>query len=341
MSTEFLQTLWFLLIAVLWMGFFFLEGFDFGVGMLVPFFSKKDEERRATINTIGPHWDGNEVWLIVAGGATFAAFPHWYATLFSGFYLALFLMLLGLIVRGVAIEFRSKGAHPRWRSVWDWCMATGSLLTAFLLGVAFANLAKGVPIDAQMVYTGNLLTLLNPYGLLGGLVVVSIFLFHGANFLSLKLAGDLHRRAQDLASKLWLAALVLLTLWIVATYLTTDLYSQRGIASIVVMLFMILALVLAGILGRRRRDGWAFVIAGLVVVLIPATVFLIMFPRVMISSTDPAYSLTIYNASSSPYTLRIMSIVALIFVPIVLAYQIWSYRIFRQRIKAEPESLTY
>ncbi|MGQ9598381.1 MAG: cytochrome d ubiquinol oxidase subunit II [Anaerolineae bacterium] len=341
MSTEFLQTLWFLLIAILWIGFFFLEGFDFGVGMLLPFFSKKDEERRAVINTIGPHWDGNEVWLIVAGGATFAAFPHWYATLFSGFYLALFLMLLGLIVRGVSIEFRSKVAHPRWRSVWDWGMGVGSLLTSFLLGVAFANLARGVPIDARMMYTGDLLTLLNPYGLLGGLVVVATFLFHGANFLSLKLADDLHRRAQDLSGRIWPVTVVLVAAWIIATYLATDLYPRLGVGSVIVGLVTILALVLAGILSRQRRDGWAFVVAGLVIILIPAIVFLIMFPRVMISSTDPAYSLTIYNASSSPYTLRIMSIVALIFVPIVLAYQIWSYRIFRQRIKAEPKSLTY
>ncbi len=341
MSTEFLQTLWFILIAVLWIGFYFLEGFDFGVGMLLPFLGKRDRERRAIINTIGPHWDGNEVWLIVAGGATFAAFPDWYATLFSGFYAALFLLLLGLIVRGVAFEFRSKDAHPRWRSLWDWCIFVGSLLPALLLGVAFANLARGVPIDANKVYTGNLLTLLNPYGLLGGVAVVAVFLLHGANFLSLKLAGDLHERAHNLTRKLWPAAAVLVALLMIATYFATDLYARLGIASALLPLAAVVALVLDGALIGRRREGWAFVMGGLAVILVPATYFVTMFPRVMISSTNPAYSLTIYNASSSPYTLKVMSIVALILVPVVLAYQIWSYWVFRQRIKADPQSLTY
>ena len=195
MSHESLQTLWFILIAVLWIGFYFLEGFDFGVGMLLPFLGKKDEERRAIINTIGPSWDGNEVWLLTAGGATFAAFPHWYATMFSGFYLAFFLLLVGLIVRGISFEYRSKDANPRWRTTFDWMIAVGSFVASLLFGTAFANLARGLPIDQNMMFTGNLFTLLNPYGLIGGLTMVTVFLLHGANFLALKLDGDMRQRA--------------------------------------------------------------------------------------------------------------------------------------------------
>jgi cytochrome d ubiquinol oxidase subunit II len=341
MSTEFLQTLWFILIAILWIGFFFLEGFDFGVGMLMPFLGKKDLERRTILNTIGPHWDGNEVWLILAGGATFAAFPDWYATMFSGFYPALFLLLLGLILRGVAFEFRSKDAHPAWRTLWDWCIFVGSLVPALLLGVAFANMAKGVPIDADKMYTGNLLTLLNFYGLLGGLTVVSVFLLHGANFLCLKLTGDLQERARRLTRWLWPVSVLLVVALMIVTFVVTDLYARLGIASIIVPLAAIVTLLLAGYLAARKREGWAFVLGALTIVLILITFFLTMFPRVMISSTNPDYSLTIYNASSSPYTLKLMSIVAFIFIPIVLAYQIWSYWVFRERVKAEPKSLTY
>jgi cytochrome d ubiquinol oxidase subunit II len=341
MSTEVLQTLWFILIAILWSGFFFLEGFDFGVGMLMPFLGKADVERRAIINTIGPHWDGNEVWLILAGGATFAAFPDWYATLFSGFYPALFLLLLGLILRGVAFEFRSKDAHPAWRRLWDVCIFIGSLVPALLFGVAFANLTRGVPIDADKMYTGNLLTLLNLYGLLGGLAFVAVFLLHGANFLSLKLTGDLHERARKLARMLWPVAFVLLAALMIATLLVTDLYARLGLVSILFPLAALVTMLLAGYATTKTREGWAFVLVALTIVLTLGTIFVTMFPRLMISSTNPDYSLTIYNASSTPYTLQIMSIVALIFVPVVLAYQIWSYWVFRQRVKAEPESLTY
>src|SRR5574339_247580 len=203
MSYEFLQTLWFILIAVLWIGFYFLEGFDFGVWMLLPFLGKKDEERRAIINTIGPTWDGNEVWLLTAGGATFAAFPMWYATMFSGFYIALFLLLIGLIIRGISFEYRSKDANPAWRHRFDWMIAIGSFLAALLLGAAFANLAKGVPINQEMMFTGNLITLLNPYGLVGGITTVAVFLLHGANFLGLKLEGELRERVNKVARTIW------------------------------------------------------------------------------------------------------------------------------------------
>ncbi|MBN1659340.1 MAG: cytochrome d ubiquinol oxidase subunit II, partial [Anaerolineae bacterium] len=293
------------------------------------------------INTIGPHWDGNEVWLILAGGTTFAAFPDWYATLFSGFYVALFLLLVGLILRGVAFEFRSKDAHPGWRRLWDGCIFVGSLVPALLLGVAFANLAKGVPIDGNKIYTGNLLTLLNPYALLGGLTLVVVFLLHGANFLCLKLTGELHERARRLARRLWPVSLVFLAALMIAILVVTDLYARLGIASLLLPIGALAALLLAGYATTKEREGWSFVLAALAVVLIPGSFFVTMFPRLMISSTNADYSLTIYNASSSPYTLKAISIVALIFVPIVLAYQAWSYWIFRQRIQAEPKSLTY
>jgi cytochrome d ubiquinol oxidase subunit II len=341
MSTEFLQVLWFILIAVLWVGFFFLEGFDFGVGMLMPFLSKKDEERRAIINTIGPHWDGNEVWLLTAGGATFAAFPHWYATLFSGFYPALFLLLIGLILRGVAFEFRSKDANPKWRALWDWCIFIGSFLPALLLGVAFANFAEGVPIDANMMYTGNLLTLLNPFGLVGGLVTVATFLLHGAIFLTMKIEGEIAERAREAAKKIWIAVIILTVLMLVATYVYTDIVAHLGINPGIVPISGIVAVLLAGYFVNRKMDGWAFAMTGLTIALTLITSFMIMFPRVMISSTNPDYSLTIYNASSTPYTLGVMSIVALIFVPIVLAYQIWTYWVFRKRVTSDPKTLTY
>ena len=229
MSYEFLQTLWFILIAVLWIGFFFLEGFDFGVGMLLPFLGKKDEERRAIINTIGSVWDGNEVWLLTAGGATFAAFPPWYATMFSGFYLALFLLLVGLILRGISFEYRSKDAKPAWRHRFDWMIAIGSFLRPLLLGTAFANLVRGVPINEHMIYTGNLFTLLNPYGLIGGLTMVSVFLLHGANFLTLKLDGELRERAREFAKKMYIAAAVMVVLLVITTYIYTDITTKIGI----------------------------------------------------------------------------------------------------------------
>ncbi|MFH1183663.1 MAG: cytochrome d ubiquinol oxidase subunit II [Chloroflexota bacterium] len=341
MSHESLQILWFILIAVLWIGFYFLEGFDFGVGMLLPFLGKKDEERRAIINTIGPSWDGNEVWLLTAGGATFAAFPHWYATMFSGFYLALFLLLVGLILRGISLEYRSKDPSPRWRGTFDLLIAVGSFLPSLLFGTAFANLARGVPINADMIFTGNLITLLNPYGLIGGLTMVSVFLLHGANFLALKLEGELRDRARRAASRVYWAAAATVLLLAVTTYIFTDITTKIGInpgitpiASVAVLLFTIYFI-------KRRREGWAFAFTGLHIVLTQVAFFTLMFPRVMISSTNPAWSLTIHNASSSQYTLAIMSVVALIFVPIVLAYQGWTYYVFRKRITTKKASLVY
>ncbi len=338
-----LNTLWFFLVAVLYIGFFILEGFDFGVGILLPYLSKdkkaqaQDQKRRVIINTIGPHWDGNEVWLITAGGATFAAFPHWYATLFSGFYLALFLLLMALIVRGVAFEFRSKDIQPRWRALWDWCIFIGSLLSSLLLGVAFGNLARGVPIDAQMNFSGNFFTLLNPYALLAGIASVLVMTLHGATFLSLKTAGELREKAHKAALRLWPAALLALLVTAAATFFYTDILKNSAIIASIVLVISVAAILLAGFFLRQKKEGWSFIMTAVTIAFAVLTVFLIMFPRVMISSTDPANSLTIYNASSSTYTLQVMSVVALIFVPIVLLYQGYSYWVFRKRLTTDSK----
>jgi len=335
-----LNTLWFILIAILYIGFFVLEGFDFGVGILLPFLSRDadpervDRKRRVIINTIGPHWDGNEVWLLTAGGATFAAFPEWYATLFSGFYLALFLLLLALILRGVAFEFRSKDEAPRWRKLWDWSIFIGSAIPALLMGVAFGNLVHGVPIDADMNYVGGFFNLLNPYALLAGAASLVACTFYGANFLSLKTEGELREKAQAAAWQLWIPTVLVLLALLVATYFATDII-RLGVNPGIIPLVGMASALLSGYFVRRKMEGWAFVTSGLSIAFAVATMFRILFPRVMVSSLDPSYSLTIYNASSSPYTLQVMTIVALIFVPIVLIYQGWSYWVFRKRLTAD------
>ena len=336
-----LNTVWFILIAVLYIGFFVLEGFDFGVGILLPFLSKDkdpgavDKKRRMMINTIGPHWDGNEVWLLTAGGATFAAFPEWYATMFSGFYLALFLLLMALIVRGVAFEFRSKDDDPRWRNLWDWCIFLGSAVPALLLGVAFANLVRGVPIDADMNYVGGFFNLLNPYALLAGLASLLTFTLHGAVFLSLKTDGEIRQKATQAARTLWLPVVLVLLVLLVSTYFATDILAQLGVDPGVVPVAGMAAILLSGYFIRKDMQGWAFVTTLLTIAFSVVTTFMILYPRVMVSSLDPSYSLTITNAASSPYTLRVMTIVAVIFVPIVLIYQGWSYWVFRKRLTAE------
>ena len=346
MSYEFLQTLWFILIAILWIGFYFLEGFDFGVGMLIPFLGKKDEERRAIINAIGSTWDGNEVWLLTAGGATFAAFPHWYATMFSGFYLPLFLLLVGLIIRGISFEYRSKDANPAWRNRFDWMIAIGSFMAALLLGTAFANLAKGVPIGADMNYVSpngimTTIGLLNPYGLIGGLTTVAVFLLHGANFLTLKLDGQLRERAREFAKKLYIFAAIMVVALAASTYFYTDILTKIGVNPGIIPIVSALALLGSIYFINRKMEGWAFITVSLHIVLTQVSFFTLMFPRVMVSSLNPDWSLTIYNASSSQYTLTVMSVIALIFVPIILVYQGWTYYMFRKRITVDKKSLVY
>ncbi len=327
-----LNIFWFILITILFTGFFFLEGFDYGVGMLLPFLGKKDAERQAIIRTIGPFWDGNEVWLLTAGGAMFAAFPNWYATLFSGFYLALVLMLVALIVRGVAFEFRNRDERSEWRSFWDWMIFVGSLLPGFLWGVAITNIIEGVPIDAKMNYIGGFWNLLNPYALLGGLAFTALFLLHGSIFLSLRTEGDLLEKAKKIANRAWLPALVLVLLFVVVGYFTTDVFVRLGVDPGIAPLGAGAALLSVGWFVKEHRYGWAFTMTGLTIVLSTLTVFMGLFPRVMISSLNSAWDLTIYNASSSPYTLTVMSFIAIGFVPIVLAYQAWNYWVFRKRI---------
>lgn len=332
-----LNIIWFILIAVLFIGFFFLEGFDYGVGILLPFVGKTDRERRAVINSIGTFWDGNEVWMLTAGGAMFAAFPHWYATMFSGFYLALVIMLLALIARGVAFEYRSKKDDPVWRNRWDWVIFVGSLVPALLWGVAISNIIRGVPIDANMNFTGNFFTLLNPFSLLGGLAFLVLFTLHGAIFLSLKLTDNLLERARNFASKLWLPTTFLILAYVVFAYFDTDIFTKLGVNPGVVPIFAGIAILSVGYFLKIKKEGWAFVMTGITIASTTITIFMGLFPRVMVSTTNSDYSLTIYNASSSPYTLQVMSIVALIFVPIVLAYQAWTYWVFRKRVSTKSK----
>ncbi len=332
-----LNTVWFILITVLFIGYFFLEGFDYGVGMLLPFLAKDDTERRMIINTIGPHWDGNEVWLLTAGGASFAAFPHFYATLFSGFYLPLFLMLVGLIVRAVAFEYRSKEDSLKWRYNWDWMIFLGSFLTALLWGVAVANILKGTPIDATKTYTGGFFNLLNLYGLIGGVTFVLLFLYHGAVFLTLKIGGDFLERVKQTAQKLWLPTVVFAVIFVLATYFYVDIFRAKGVAAFIPPLVAAVTLILSGIYLKSGKDGLAFVMTSLTIVFVTITAFFTLYPNLMVSSTSPEYNLTIYNASASPYTLTVMTWVAGILVPFVLVYQAWSYIVFKKRITKESE----
>lgn len=332
-----LNTLWFALIAVLWIGYFFLEGFDFGVGMLLPVVSEDDLDRRVVVNTIGPVWDGNEVWLLVAGGATFAAFPEWYATLFSGFYLPLFLILLALIVRGVAFEFRGKEDSPRWRATWDAAIVLGSFLPALLWGVAFANIIRGVPIervDGYLEYTGGFWGLLNPYALVGGLASLALFLLHGSLFLSLKTEGPVKERVDALIYKIAWPATALILVFMLWTYIDQG----KGIVPGLLPMIAVAALVAIPFLARDGKIGWAFVANGAAIALIVTTLFITLYPNVLPSSIDAAFNLDVYNAASTNLTLKVMTVVAVIFTPIVLVYQSWTYWTFRQRIGRESLS---
>ncbi|WP_405999773.1 cytochrome d ubiquinol oxidase subunit II [Streptomyces sp. NBC_00829] len=322
-----LHDVWFVLIAVLWTGYFFLEGFDFGVGILTKLLARGRTERRVLINTIGPVWDGNEVWLLSAGGATFAAFPDWYATLFSGFYLPLLLILLCLIVRGVAFEYRHKREEERWQTNWEHAIFWTSLLPALLWGVAFGNIVRGVKIDGQMEYVGTVLDLLNPYALLGGLVTLTLFTFHGAVFVSLKTVGDIRQRARALALKLGL-----LTAALALGFLIWTQAAHGDGKSLVAMVVAVLALVGAIVAIKAGREGWSFALSGVTIVAAVAMLFLTLFPNVMPSTLNEEWSLTVTNASSSPYTLKIMTWCAGIATPMVLLYQGWTYWVFRKRI---------
>jgi cytochrome d ubiquinol oxidase subunit II len=325
-----LTTVWFALIAILWAGYFLLEGFDFGVGILLPVLGRSNRERRLLINTIGPVWDGNEVWLLVAGGATFAAFPEWYATLFSGFYLPLLLILVALILRGVAFEYRGKRDDDAWRRRWDYCITGGSLVPALLWGVAFGNIVRGVRIDADHEYVGGFFALLNPYALLGGLTTLTLFTLHGAVFLALKTDGEMRGRAGRLAARLGGPAVL-----VAGGFLLWTAIAHHDVAGWLLSAAAAAALVGAVVATRARREGWAFLATGATLVLAVFALFVTLFPDVMPSSIAAANSLTVHNAASTPYTLKVMTWVAVAFTPIVLAYQGWTYWVFRKRLTAE------
>lgn len=322
-----LHDVWFVLIAVLWTGYFFLEGFDFGVGVLTKLLARNRPEKRVLINTIGPVWDGNEVWLLSAGGATFAAFPEWYATLFSGFYLPLLLILVCLIVRGVAFEYRVKRPEENWQRNWEMAIFWASLLPAFLWGVAFANIVRGVKIDQDFNYAGGVVDLLNPYALLGGLVTLSLFTFHGTVFVGLKTVGEIRERARKLALRVGAVTALLALAFLLWTQ------ADRGDgSSLVAMVAAVASLLIALAAAGAGREGWAFAWSGLTIVAAVAMLFLTLFPNVMPSTLNPDWSLTVTNASSSPYTLKIMTWCAGIATPVVLLYQGWTYWVFRKRI---------
>ncbi|BCB90640.1 cytochrome d ubiquinol oxidase subunit II [Phytohabitans suffuscus] len=321
-----LTTVWFVLVAALFTGYFVLEGFDFGVGALLPALGRDERERRTLLATIGPVWDGNEVWVITAGGAMFAAFPAWYATLFSALYLPLLAILVALILRGVAFEYRGMRDDPGWRARWDAAIVFGSTAPAFLWGVAFANIARGLPLAPDGDYAGGPLDLLHPYALLGGLVTLTLFVTHGAVFLALKTAGELRVRALRAAARVGPVAFVSVT-----AFAAWTLTVRASAASVVAAAAAVLALAAALAANRVRREGWAFLGTALTIGLLVVCLFAALHPAVL-PSTLPTGDLTVSNASSSPYTLRLMTWVAAIFAPLVLLYQGWTYWVFRKRI---------
>lgn len=342
MEPNVFQIIWFVLWGVLWGVYFMLDGFVLGSGFMSFFLAKNDVERRVLINTVGPVWDGNEVWLVTAGGATFAAFPTTYALMFSNLYTALLLLLFALIVRGVAFEFRGKIDSPAWKSSWDTAITVSSFLPALLFGVAFGNIFAGIPMrndftSSTFAYDGSLLTLLNPYGLLTGVLFVMLFAVHGSLFASIKTTGELSKRAASMANKLWFPLLLVAVAFIGYTYPATKLY-QNYINAPIFLIIPVIAvgsLLLVKLFAIKGQQHKAFLFSCLTIVFVCFTGIAGLFPNLIPSSIDQSSNLTIYNSSSSLYTLKIMTVVALNFLPIVIAYKIWVYRIFRSRVTSE------
>jgi cytochrome bd ubiquinol oxidase subunit II len=336
-----LQSIWFYLWGLLWAIFFIADGFDFGVGALYPFLGKTDRDKRVMINSLGPLWDGNEVWLLTAGGVTFAAFPLVYAVMFSSLYTALMLILFALILRGVSFEFRGKVHSPAWRRLWDTCIFVGSVAPAILFGVAFANIFQGLPLDQNHLFQGNLLTLLNPYGLLGGVLFLCFFLVHGALWLLIKTEGDLHKRALKTVNGLWPVLLLLAVAFLLYSTKVTHLYQNYLDQP---ALFVVIAVAVLGLLGIKifvARQAYFSAWFSSAAAIAGATFFGVVgiFPSLLPSSIDAEFSLTAFNASSSPLTLKIMLMVVLLFIPVVLIYQIWTYNMFKTKVTQEDLDL--
>ncbi len=326
-----LHTLWFIILALLWVGFFVLEGFDFGVGMLHTIVGRTETGMRVALNTIGPFWDGNEVWLVVAGAGTFAAFPSWYATMFSALYLALLLVLVALIARGVAFEFRGKSEDPRWRKTWTWCTTLGSLLVPLLIGVGLGDLLVGLPIDSAGDYTGNFFNLLTPYGLWTGLTIVVLCLLHGSTFLMLKTTDAVRERSRAASRPLGWAAVGAVLGWVIWTRTVNGQTQVPGPVEVLALI----AVVFAARLARSdQHEGWAFAASATAIASVVGSLFIDLYPNVMVSSTSAAYNLTVNNAASGGYALTVMTIVTVVCFPVVLLYQGWSFHVFRARVKA-------
>ncbi len=329
-----LHTIWFIIIAFFWIGFFVLEGFDFGVGVLHALIGRDETERRVAVNTIGPWWDGNEVWLIVAGAAMFAAFPGWYAALFSALYLALVLVLLALFGRGVSFEYRGKRESRRWRSGWTWALTIGSALVPLLIGVALGDLLYGLPINQSHDFTGNFFDLLTGYGVMTGAALLSLSLLHGATFLALRTTGELRDRARAAARGIGLVALVVEVAWVVWTLVVIG----GGRVPQPTQILAVLAVIFAQRLAGTDSDGWAFFASGVAIAATVGEIFIALYPNVMVSSTSHAYNLTVNNAASDHYSLVVMTVAAVLLLPVVLLYQGWSFHVFRRRITAPPAS---
>jgi len=336
-----LQTIWFFLWGVLWAVYFMLDGYDLGLGSLLPVLAKNETERRHVRRAMGPFWDGNEVWLITAGGVTFAAFPTTYAVMFSGLYSALMLILFALIIRGVSFAFRDEVDSPRWRAFWDVCLVVGSFLPALLLGVAFANIFRGLPIDAAGVFQGNLFSLLNLYGLAGGVLFVLLFLMHGSLWLAVKSAGDLQARAGAMAARLWPVLLVVAALFLVATRFQTPLYGNYFKRPVLLLIptLAVAALIYTRVLIQKAAWWKAWFSSSLTIVSVTLFGVVGLYPNLLPSRLDPAASLTAFNSSSSPLTLKIMLGVALTFVPLVIAYQVWVNYLFKDKVKDEDVTM--
>ena len=338
-----LSEFWFLLIGVLFVGFMFLEGFDFGVGMSTRFLAKNPHEKELLIKTIGPVWDANEVWLITAGGAMFAAFPHWYASVFSGYYLPFVLLLLALIVRGVSFEFREKGESKAWHATWDAALLIGSILPPFLVGVLFTSMLRGLPIDGDMnIHASFFGDIVNVYTVIGGLLFVALSYLHGLFFITLKTVDDIRARAHAQAKKVYFGTGVLLIAFMVMTVTETT-ATEGKLGGLIVPMFAVAAVVYVALffLMTKQKEGLSFTMTGLLFVITVSSFFVGLFPNVLISSTDVANNISVYAAASGDYSLKIMTYVAITMVPIVLGYTAWTYYIFRKRITGDREEVGY